>query len=76
MALLQVARRRDVLVRDDHAVHRRARRDVADGEAEVVAVQLVDGDVAGGHLAEQAVVRHGAQNSREAGRGTGLSFDR
>jgi hypothetical protein len=36
----------------------RTRVDVADGEHEVVFVQLVDHDVAGGHLAEEAVVRH------------------
>lgn len=52
---LDVLRRRDVLAGDDEGMDRGARVDVADGEGVVVLGDLLDGDLAGGHFAEQAI---------------------
>ncbi len=50
-----VQRRGDVLLGDHHHVDRGPRVDIADGEHQVVFVQLVDLHLALGHVAEQAV---------------------
>ena len=50
--LCKVADGGDVLLRDDQQVRRRPRIDVADREAEIVIVQVVDRYLAGDHVAE------------------------
>ena len=68
LLLLHVSHASDVDFGDDQQMHRRARVDIADGEAEVVVVQLLDGHLAGDHVAEEAVCGHAPRSIRRGGR--------
>lgn len=63
MRIAQRARVGDVLLRQDQQVDGRARIDVTKREDQIVVMQLVDGDRAGGHPAEEAVVGHAKPHS-------------